>query len=186
VIALMREALVTHLMALPKVVDRYVQGDAGFADHVQSWLGEAQGTMERFRSPLASLVAIGRSSIQAIADGASSPNLAGRSSSSRKARRATAAAVLARVDDALRAKVAELDAQLNAGSERIAQMLAVANGQIDLKRPEGEVPRTWYRSLWSQLGQIQDLRDAHVFISASFGASDRIYLLERILDRMAT
>ncbi len=93
--------------------------------------------------------------------------------------------ILDKVDDAIRAKVAEIDARLDVGRERIAQMLAVGHSQINLERPEGDVPPAWYNTLWAQLGQIEAARDAHVFISSSYSASDRRYLLEDLLDRMS-
>jgi len=184
VLALTREALVSHLVALPGVVDPYVRGDATFAEATVAWLHQVQETLTRLRSPLVSLVASGRASIVAVSDGLRPPGSNGQRVTARKARRAAAAAVLDRVDDALRAKVAELDARLEMGRERIAQVLAVCNGQVDLTRPEGDVPRLWYDTLWVRIGEIAAVRDAHVFISASFTAGDRAYLLEDLLDRI--
>lgn len=183
-LALTREALVNHLVVLPKVVDPYVRGEAAFAEYVVAWLGDVQETLTRLRSPLVSLVASGRGSIAAVTDGLQVPAATNGRVTLRKARRAAAAAVLDRVDNALRAKVTELDARLEMGRERIAQILAVCNGQVNLSRPEGEVPRLWYDTLWAQIGQIAAVRDAHVFISASFTAGDRAYLIEDLLDRI--
>ena len=181
-LALTREAIVGHLVKLPSLVDGYVGGDQGFSDAVISWLGSVQSTLAQLRSPMVSMVSTGICTIKAVEDGYRNPNSA--ATTRAKARRVTAAAVLDEVDDALRHKVDEIDARLAAGSERLAQILAMCNGQVDLKRPEGEVGREWYDRLWVQIGTIPAVHDAHVFIGASFGASDRAYLLEELLDRL--
>lgn len=185
-LALTREALVGHLVTLREVVDEYVRGDTAFVEQVLKWLADVQETLVKLRSPLASLVATARSTIAAVGDGANPGGMLEGRVSRRKAQRAAASMVLDKVDGALRAKVEELDSRLDVGRERIAQVLAVGHSHVNLKRPEGEVPRSWYSALWVQLGQVDAVHDAHVFVSASFGPSDRAYLLEDLLDRMDT
>jgi hypothetical protein len=182
-LAFTRESLLGHLRRTPEITDLAARRDPAFPDRVAAWLGQAEESLQRLRSPLLSLVVGQRASLVAVSDGLRDPRISP-SASTREARRATAALCLIRVEEALRQAVATVDGKLDEAREKMLQLLAVASAANPLPLTPPDASEEALRRLWMSLGEIDTTRTLHTYLNAALTMSDRLYLLREILENL--
>jgi anti-sigma factor RsiW len=187
-LAITREHLLTHLLRLSAVVDRYTNSDPAFAEHVARWLSVLEDDLGRLRSPIASLASSQRAGIVAAGDGRAPAGPGGRSISKRKARAVAAATAMAEVERALREQVQRIDKELETHRDKLAQLIAVFSQHSTLELPAGGVTSAWLDDVWRGLANVEDTRGMYDYLAARLTAADRRYLLaelfENILDNV--
>jgi hypothetical protein len=178
-----REVMLARLLLVPELINLYQAQDGGFVAAVLQWMNDTEGALKRLRHPLASMCSSQRARVLAALDGVMEGGDA-RGASGRKAARAAVALCLSHVEGALRQRVAELDSQLHAASEKMAQLLALGSAQHPLPLPPTEPHSQWVRQVWLQLGQVPETRNLHGYLGALLSADDRVAVLSDALSQL--
>lgn len=184
-LVLKREILLDQLLGSAELADAYADHAPDFGRQVRRWLKEAEESLGRLRTPLASLCSAERGRLVATEDGYRDPDVEeGRGIGTRKARRATAALILHRVTEELRAEAERLDERLDGYREKMAQLVAVSSSLEALPERNGRSREAWLRDVWSGLARNGEMEGMYAYLQASLSPTDRAHLLEEVLNRM--
>ncbi len=179
-----REKLVAHLLELSAIVDRYQRSDPEFVEQVAAWLIAVEKTLQQLRSPLSSQIAGQRARLLAVQDGFREPSLAENRVSRRKAVRAAAGLVVGRAEEALRARLAAIDARFDEAREKMAQYLAVTTSVRPIPLPPTEPRTAWLRSVWASLEDVPNTQGMRGYLNAALRPSDRLHVLGEVVDNL--
>jgi hypothetical protein len=69
-------------------------------------------------------------------------------------------------------------------SDKIAQLLAAASAISPLPTPSGDFA-LWKRNVWIELGKHESTKAIYTYLTSSLNKSDREYLLDSMLGRLA-
>lgn len=177
------EKLGGHLATLKDLMDDYQRRNPRFVDAALEWLTAAEKQMSELRLPQGSEMSALRSRILRVAD-AMPATEERRRTEIRRAQNATATEALERAEDVLRRIVIEAEDRLDRFEERLAEGItrAMMRGAIPPRSPNW---MGWLREVWLGLAQCSETRELTVYLAASLPAPDRLYLLDRVLGRLA-
>ncbi len=179
-LAITRYQLLEHLSELPAIVDGYARREL-FVQHVLEWMSRTEGSLQQLRNPLASQFAAERARILAVSDGLRQNGLTTERISKRKAERAITALALNRVEESLRNEVHAIDRKLEDMREKMASFVAAVSVRIPISAPPPEPRQEWLRHSWQRFGELEETRKLYVYLNASLSPSDRLFLLEEIV-----
>jgi hypothetical protein len=179
-----REKILGHLQETPALIDRYQRRDPAFPAAVLAWLAAIEETLGQLRLPLASLVAAERGRILAVGDGYRDPALLDERLTPRMATRAVASLALSRVQQALSARLAEIDAQFAAWREKMSQFLAIATTKVPIPLPPTEPRDAWLASVWKGLNVNGEVQGMYRYLGAAMQPADRLFLLDEVLGNL--
>jgi len=182
-LAVTRETVLQLLDEVPRLADLYRDRDPAFRERVLDWLLRVEGKLSRLRNPLASLAAAQRTTILAVSDGLREPQIDA-SASVRKATRATVSLTLRRTEEALRDLIEATDRKLEEGREKMTQLLAVTTTTQPIPLPPTKPRQAWLERVWRSLETSNGTQGMYAYLNAALRASDRLYLLDEILDNL--
>lgn len=182
--AITREHLMTHLLRLSTVADRFARHDPAYPEAVMRWLTVLEEDLARLRNPVASLASSQRAGILAAGEGPPPPGAAGRPISRRKARALAATAALSEVEKALRGQVQKIDQDLEGFREKMAQLIAVFSRTSVLRLPAGGVTSDWLDRVWTDLAETDETRGMYDYLAARLTVTDRRYLLAELFENL--
>lgn len=174
------------LGALPSLMDRYQRGEVGFPDYVLKWLEEVERTMSALQLPDGAEMSSLRGRILKAADALPTAGVAKPSRSAvRRARNASAAEALDRAEAVLRGRLAAAEERLNLFEDKLCEGMTAFLLQNTL--PDKESPhQNWLLLVWNGFARFQATRPLALYLAASLSQADRLYILDRVLSRVAT
>lgn len=178
---LVKEMLASHLERLSALATLHRQGSSLWLPQVEAWLEEAEKLMARFRFAEGGVISAARGNIAKALDmpGAVEQN------PRRQAERRCRAAAQEAVDEAARLlaeRARRAEDALRAFEEKLCEGLTA----YFLQHPPeeaGEKPTP--SALWRGLKTCESTRALALYMEASLDRQDRLYLFERIQERLA-
>lgn len=183
-LAYTREKILVLLQETTPLVNLYQQRNPTFPAAVVSWMAQVEESLGQLRLPLTALVAGERGRILAAADGFRDPALMAERYTRRTATLAVASLALGRVQEDLRRKVAEIDAQFDVWREKMAQFLAIATTKAPIPIPPVEPREVWLETVWKGLNVNGELQGMYRYLGAALQKNDRIFLLDEVLGNL--
>lgn len=176
------EKLGHHLSTLAPLINRYQRGEAGFVDEALKWLEETEKTMSELRLPEGSHLSVLRGRILRAGDAAQPADGQSLRSAIRRARAAAAADALDAAEALLRRRVLAAEERLRLFEEKLSEGFTALMLQGPLPENRGS-PLVWMNATWTQLKQLSSTRALALYLAASLGPVDRLYILDRVLNR---
>ncbi len=183
-LALTRQKLLGHLAELPILINLYQRRDPQFYEKSIVWLASLETSLLQMRHPLAGMAATERGKALAIRDGYRDPDTVVDATSRRKISYATTVAILSRVEVALLAEIADIDARFKQWREKMAQFIAVATNDHPIPLPPGEPRQAWLEQIWNSFHVTPETRSMYQYLSTVMARSDRFYLLEDLIENL--
>jgi hypothetical protein len=177
------ERLGEHLAELKELMDRYQRGDPRFSVEALQWLVRAEKVMSELRLPQGSEMSALRSRVLRVADAAPAGEERSRTAL-RRAQNTAATEALERAEVVMRQIVIEAEERLGRFEEKVAEGVTTAAmaGALPARVP---VWMDWLRQVWQSLVQCGETRALTVYLAASLPGPDRLFLLDRVLSRLA-
>ncbi len=167
------------------LMNRYQQGEINFPDLVLQWLENAEQKMSILHLPDGSEMSSLRGRILKTADALSNVEPRPSRSAVRKKRNASAAESLQRGEAVLRNRLLAAEERLNMFEDKLCEGITAFLLQNAL--PEQGAPhQIWLQQTWSRLSWFQATRPLCLYLAASLSQVDRLYILDRVLGRVAT
>lgn len=185
-LAATRETILEELLNLSRLVNAYQHHEPDFAIQANSWLLQLENTLQKLRSPLAASVSSQRGRISSATEGYGEPNLQQSRMSRRKRIGVTTALALAEIEKVLSAHVQSIDDKFDVWREKLAQFVSVASVSHPIPLPPTEPRQTWLKEVWRGWSSVVETRAMYHYLSAVMTPSDRLYLLNEILDNLLT
>lgn len=176
--SVIRETIVSALLEVSSLTERYATSDPKYVDAVCRWLEATETSLGKLRHPAAGFVAARRGLVEAASDG-HRPD-AVEPGQSRKMRRAVAAVAVADVEERLGDEVMRLDASFAEWYERMSQLVAVAAQHTDFPAPR-EPQEAWLMEVWRTLDVGNGAQGMFEYLSARLSRTDRLYVLDQIM-----
>jgi hypothetical protein len=177
------ERLGAHLAELKDLMDRYQRGDPRFVADTLNWLTAGEKVMAELRLPQGSEMSALRSRILRVADAAPASEERTRAVL-RRAQNAAATESLERAEVVMRQIVIEAGDRLDRFEEKVAEGVTTA-AMAGALPPRGPVWMDWLRQVWQGLTQCSETRALTVYLAASLPSPDRLFILDRVLSRLA-
>lgn len=177
------EELSRHLGGLQQLVNRYQSGEPTFPDDAIAWLLSLEQLMARLRLPDGSEMSALRGRILKAADQQAGDPPRPRSVV-RQARMVAAAEALERAEAVARQRRLEAEERLFRFEDKLCEAVTAAALAKHVP-PQHPSWMDWLRDVWRGLVQCETTRPFAVYLSASLLASDRLYLLDRVMSRLA-
>jgi len=172
------------LKTLAPLMDRYQQGDVSFPDHALKWLEEAEKTMSTLHLPDGAEMSTLRGRILKAPDALPAEDGPPLRSSVRRARNASAADALDRAEAVLRGRLLGAEERLKMFEDKLCEGMTAFLLQNQL--PEMMTSRqAWLGEVWHDIHQFSATRPLAIYLAASLSKVDRLYILDRVLGRMA-
>ncbi|AKT43562.1 hypothetical protein [Chondromyces crocatus] len=177
------ERLGAHLSTLKALMDNYQRGDPRFITDSLAWLTTGEKVMSELRLPQGSEMSALRSRILRVSDAL--PGGEDRTRAVlRRAQNAAATEALERAEAVMRQIVVEAEERLERFEEKLAEGVTTAAMAGGLP-PRSPVWMDWLRQVWHALVQCAETRSLTVYLAASLPTPDRLFLLDRVLSRLA-
>ncbi len=177
------ERLGAHLSTLKALMDNYQRGDPRFITDALAWLTTGEKVMSELRLPQGSEMSALRSRILRVSDAL--PGGEDRTRAVlRRAQNAAATEALERAEAVMRQIVVEAEERLDRFEEKLAEGVTTAAMAGGLP-PRSPVWMDWLRQVWHALVQCTETRSLTVYLAASLPTPDRLFLLDRVLSRLA-
>jgi hypothetical protein len=177
------EKLGAHLAELKELVNGYQRGDPGFVADALTWLNAAEKVMSELRLPQGSEMSTLRSRILRVADAIPGGEERTRAVL-RRAEKAAATEALERAEVVLRQIVMDAEERLERFEEKLAEGVTKA-AMAGAMPPRAPVWMGWLHQVWQGLVQCGETRPLTVYLAASLPAQDRLFILDRVLSRLA-
>jgi len=183
VLTVARDALRGELTALTRVLRLYSSADPSFSEAALAWFDSATSTAskleKRTRSALARESAFATSSARGYRDPALPVDLP-----SRRARVVTLGLCVARAEAMLQDELRSVESRLEAITDKLVQLLAIASREVPLTFENGVDVRAQAIALWSALARHSQETSLMVnYIRLALGPEDRIALIAELLER---
>jgi len=177
------ERLGAHLATLKELMDNYQRGDPRFIIDSLAWLTTAEKVMSELRLLQGSEMSALRSRILRVTDALPGGEERTRSAV-RRAQNAAATEALERAEVVMRQIVVEAEERLERFEEKLTEGVTTAAmaGAIPPRTP---VWMDWLRQVWHGLVQCAETRSLTVYLAASLPTPDRLFILDRVLSRLA-
>ncbi len=176
--SVIRETMVTALLEVSALTDRYATSDPKYVEAVSRWLEATETSLGKLRHPAAGFVAARRGLLEAAPDGYRPEAI--EPGHSRKTRRAAAAVAVADVEERLSDEVMRLDANFAEWHERMSQLVAVAAQHTDFPAPRAP-HEAWLMEVWRTLDVGNGAQGMFEYLSARLSRTDRLYVLDQIM-----
>ena len=177
------ERLGAHVAELKDLMDRYQRGDPRFIADALNWLTVGEKVMSELRLPQGSEMSALRSRILRVADAAPASEERTRAVL-RRAQNAAATEALERAETVMRQIVIEAGDRLDRFEEKLAEGVTTA-AMAGALPPRSPVWMDWLRQVWQGLVQCNETRALTVYLAASLPSPDRLFILDRVLSRLA-
>ena len=176
------EKLRDCLAALPGVLSRYEAGQLDFTALALDWLSTAETLLREQRVPEATEILTARTRVLASDDRSQA---AGKTGAARRRERALSAVdALCQAESLLRKHLLASEGEVDAYEEKLVEAVTalIVLGHLP---PVGELDRqAWAQEVWARLESEEATRPTAVWLSAALAAPDRLFLLDRILQRL--
>lgn len=186
-LAMRVERLSERLRELGAVVDRYERGDPDFAGAAIAWLRATEQLLLSLRTREGAELSTLRASITKAGErcGLDDPEHVARRSVVRRARAVAAAEALERAGAILQQTSTDDEARLRHFESKLIEALT-AGVLVGLVPFPPEEPRErWLALIWQRLAGHQATRPTAVYLTAALHAPDRLYVLDRVITRLA-
>ena len=177
------ERLGAHVAQLKDLMDRYGRGDPRFIPDALNWLTVGEKVMSELRLPQGSEMSALRSRILRVADAAPASEERTRAVM-RRAQNAAATEALERAETVMRQIVVEASDRLDRFEEKLAEAVTTA-AMAGALPPRSPVWMDWLRQVWQGMVQCSETRALTVYLAASLPSPDRLFILDRVLSRLA-
>lgn len=181
--AIAKEKLLSLLLNLPAITDKYMQQDPAYVPLVVTWLLQGEQQLQALRLPIVGKLSGLRGLLVAIDDGYQDPAISVSSRSMRKAKRALAAHVVNQAESAIRAEIQLIDQFFAEIIDKLSQLLAIRFAQQQLPKSK-TLSMAYVDKIWAMLGEQTETLSMHRYIQAKVSLTDRRYLLQALLDNM--
>lgn len=177
------ERLSAALTALPALMDRYQNAEISFADETLKWLDETEKTMSMLRLPEGTEMSALRGRILRAGDTAQTTDGKSLRSVSRRNRNAAASQALERAEEVLRRRLLAAEDRLRAFEDKLCEGVTAFVLQGPL--PDRTAPYTaWLNDVWNRFREQPATRPLALYLAASLAAVDRLYILDKVLERL--
>jgi hypothetical protein len=185
-LAMRIEGIGERLRGLGGVVDRHERGDPEFPEAAITWLRACEQLLLGLRIREGAELATLRGAIvkagERLVDDDSGTS---RRTAARRARAVAAADSLERANTLLQQIAAEAESRLRHFEAKLTEAMTAAV-LVGLVEPPPDEPRErWLARVWQRLAAHQATRPTTVYLAAALHAPDRLYLLDRVLARLA-
>jgi len=177
------EKLGAHVATLKELMDNYQRGDPRFIADALSWLTAAEKVMSELRLPQGSEMSALRSRILRVTDAHPSGEDRTRAAV-RRVQNAAATEALERAEAVMRQIVVEAEERLERFEEKLAEGVTTA-AMAGALPPRSPVWMDWLRQVWHGLAHCSETRALTVYLAASLPTPDRLFILDRVLSRLA-
>ncbi len=176
--SIIKEILTAHLARLSDLAAKYRRDEPSWPNEAEKWLEEAEKHLAQFRFPDAGLIAAARGGISKAADTAR----AGGQSTRRQAEKAGRATSWEAVQEAARLleqHARQADEKLQTFEDKLCEGLTA----YFLHHPAPGETRPQAEDVWQGIKTWDSTKPLALYVEASLGMQDRLYLLHRILSR---
>lgn len=178
------EKLRTCLSGLCDVVDLYAAGQVEFAPLTLRWLSAAETVLREERLPQATQVLTARTAVIAARDRSQA---AGKSGAARRRDEALAAIdAISLTETLLRERLLTVEDEIDAYEDKLVEAVTGLVVLGHLPPMEGVGRNRWAQQVWAALASLDETRPTAVWLSAALAAPDRLFLLDRILQRLGS
>ena len=181
--SVLKEIIITQLMLLPALSDKYLAQESSYVVDAAQWLKNTEIKLAPLRSPLVSTLSSLRGLIEACDDGYQDPSVQSHSRSKRKGKRAFVAATLSKAEQQLNEELQRIEQHFSEANDKLAQLLALGFAKQPLPIPE-TLTTHYLDSIWQTLGEHTDTQTMFLYLQARYSATDRRYLLQQLLHNM--
>ena len=181
--SVLKETIITQLMLLPALSDKYLAQESSYVVDAAQWLKDTEVKLAPLRSPLVSALSSLRGLIEACDDGYQDPSVQSHSRSKRKGKRAFVAATLSKAEHQLHEELQRIEQHFSEANDKLAQLLALGFAKQPLPIPE-TLTTHYLDSIWQTLGEHTDTQTMFLYLQARYSATDRRYLLQQLLHNM--
>ena len=178
------ENIGSYLETLGGVIDLYADGDFSFPDAAGEWLSGAEEVMSKLRLPDGARLAALRGKILAAGDNTKDPDGYFSRSLSRKAREVAAAESLEIAEEVMRGSLQSSREQLEHFRSKLAEAITAAALSNVIPLPETTPRQVWLNQVWAAFAAFQATRPSAIYIAASLTITDRIYLLDQVMNHL--
>jgi len=178
------ERLSSRSAEIAALIDLYTLRDPEFPAKALLWLDATEKTMSELRLPEGAEMSTLRGGIVKADDIARDEEGKRTRRAVTQARNAAAADALARGEQILRARITEAEDVLRRFEEKLVEAMtaAVLLGILPERRDEGR--EAWLYAVWAALVNRQEIRPTTVYLAAALKSVDRLYVLDRVMDRV--
>ena len=177
------EQLGALLNSLAPLIDRYQKGDSQFVSEALKWLEEVEQTMSRLRLPEGAEMSSLRSQILKAEDQQFGASDRPKRSVIRRANNVAASDALARAEEILRQRVMSAEERLQTFEGKLTEGLTAFLLENELPVNQGD-STAWLNLIWQQFKEYDATRPLLIYLSASLTATDRNFILMRVLSRL--
>lgn len=178
------EKITEFLATLSPLIDEYKAGNYAFAVRAIDWLQGAEDLMSSLRLPEGAEMSSLRGQILKAGDIAKDDEGRRTRAAIRRSCNAAAADALERAECILRRRVVEADEKLQHFEEKLSEAVTAAVLVEAFPYPPVAPRQAWLEQVWSGLSRHQSIRPTTIYLATSLLASDRLYLLDRIMNRL--
>ncbi|WP_341504079.1 hypothetical protein [Gallaecimonas sp. GXIMD4217] len=178
------EKLRDFLATMKPLIDAYQQGDYGFSVRALKWLEDAQELMSQLRLPEGGEMSALRGQVLKAGDVAQDDDGRRTRAAIRRACSAAAADALQRAEAVMRSRIQEGEERLGHFEEKLCEALTAATLVDAFPTPPTQPRQLWLQQVWSALSCHQSIRPTTVYLATSLMSSDRLYLLDKIMNRL--
>jgi hypothetical protein len=180
-LAYTRELFMDRLLEMPSILKEF--DDTGQVENLVNWLTTLEEEVGKLRNPLATSVTTTITSIQNCWEGQLIEGIQ-ESMPKRKARKIAVKTLFGRLGESMSNEVENIDSKFEVMSDKIAQLLGAASAIKPLPMPDVNLQR-WKRNVWIELGKHESTKAIYTYLTSSLNKSDREYLLDSMLGRLA-
>jgi hypothetical protein len=177
------EKLGPFLTELSSLMESYQKGDPAFPNNACDWLSRAEKAMSALRLPEGSEMSGLRGRVLKASDSLIAREERASRSTIRSARNAAAAEAIERGEEIVRTRIRESQQKLQQLEDKLCEGMTALLLQITLPSLEGSL-NTWLNQVWFHLQQQESTKALALYLSASLGMVDRLFILNQVLGRI--
>lgn len=178
------EKISDFLSTLSPLIDEYKAGNYAFAVRAIDWLQAAENLMSSLRLPEGAEMSSLRAQILKAGDIAKDDEGRRTRSAIRRSCNAAAADALERAESILRRRIVEAEEKLQHFEDKLSEAVTAAVLVEAFPYPPQEPRQMWLEQVWAGLTRHQSIRPTTIYLATSLLASDRLFILDRIMNRL--
>jgi len=179
------EKIRAHLVSYPALIDQYRRKESTFPDHAVAWIEEAEKLMSMLQLPDSTELSSLRGRVLKVEDSLRTGDEPPSRAAIRRAGNAAAADSLERAEAILRGRLTAAEDRLRMFEDKLCEGMTAFLLQNALP-PMGGSRHGWLVRVWSQFAQFSATRPLSLYLAASLAEVDRCYIMENVLNRVAT
>jgi hypothetical protein len=176
------EKLRDCLARLNDVVIRYEMGQLDFAKLALEWLSKAETQLREERLPQASEVLTARTNVIASRERSMEKGIHG--TARRRAEAIAAIDAICLGETLLRKRLLTLEDEIDAYEDKLVEAVTGLTVLGHLPPMSGIGRNVWTQQVWNALETQEATRPTAVWLSTALATPDRMFLLDRILQRL--